>query len=36
MGVFVDSVDKVKPVGYYGFTAYAKGMKIERSIPSGK
>jgi len=36
MGVFVDSVGKVKPVGYYGFSAYAKGMKIKRSIPSGK
>jgi hypothetical protein len=24
MGVFVDSVGKIKPFGYYGFTAYAK------------
>jgi len=27
MRVFVDSVGKVKPVGYYGFTAYAKGLE---------
>jgi len=27
MGVFVDSVGKVKPFGYYGFTAYAKRLE---------
>jgi hypothetical protein len=27
IGVFVDSVGQVKPVGHYGFTAYSNGLK---------
>jgi hypothetical protein len=27
IGVFVDSVGEVKQVGYYGFTAYARGLQ---------
>jgi hypothetical protein len=27
-GVFVDSVGEIKPVGYYGFTAYARGFTV--------
>jgi hypothetical protein len=27
IGVFVDSIGEVKPVGYYGFTAYTRGLQ---------